>query len=75
MAHYIFERMSYVLINVTIRWGVKIQERTAFFMPTLLLLQSCSEMEVSKVEECMYLKTAVFCRGNAWSAMHSYVKH
>jgi len=35
-------------------------------MPTLLLLQSCSEMEVSKVEECMYLKTAVLCQGNAW---------
>jgi len=35
-------------------------------MPTLLLLQSCSEMEVSKIEECMHLKTAVFCRGNAW---------
>jgi hypothetical protein len=34
-------------------------------MPNLLLLQSCSEIEVSKVEERMYLKTAVFCRGNA----------
>jgi len=46
--------------------GVKVQEQSAFFMPTLLLSQSCSEMEVSKVEECMYLKTAVFCQGNTW---------
>jgi len=46
--------------------GVKVQEQTVFFMPTLLLFQFCSEMEVPKVEECMYLKTAVFCQGNAW---------
>lgn len=47
-----------------IRWGY--MYRSAHHFLSLMLLQSCSEIEFSKVEECTYLKTAVVCRGNAW---------